>query len=147
MEFFQIKLSVYEDEVEEAWATFTKNSGADDAWFHFSRVKDSFPWDKTLLQENTVKYQEYITTYHGDIFWTMSEGSKFNVEAEDRLTAHARWVTLATGHSCDLVAGTPSPVILYSKQAGPEYLLTRGRPSVFFLKVRGRLIIFKAIDI
>ena len=57
----------------------------------------------------------------------MSEGRKYNIAGEDRLTAHARWVTMATGHNCDGIPGmTSDPVILYSKQTGPTYLATRG---------------------
>ena len=56
----------------------------------------------------------------------MSEGNKHNMEDEDRMTAHARWVTIATGHGCDSVAGISNPIILYSKKASPAYLITRG---------------------
>ena len=118
---------MYKDGTEVAWATFNKNSGIDDVWFDPDRVVDSYPWDATQLRESTANFQTRISNYHGSLFWTMSEGSKYNSAGEDRLTAHARWVTMATGHGCDVTPGmTSDPVILYSKQAGPTYLAAGG---------------------
>ena len=58
----QVKVSLYENGTEAAWAIFEKKPGADDNWFQPSRVIDSFPWDTELLRssaEMSLAPQEY----------------------------------------------------------------------------------------
>ena len=58
----------------------------------------------------------------------MSEGHKLNVAEEDRRSAHARWVAMETAVSCDTIIGSVAgPVIMYSKQADPAFLIHRGK--------------------
>ena len=123
----QIKLSVYKDGLEVAWATFNKNSGVDDAWFDPSRIVDSHPWDKAQLQANTANFKQEI---HGlrSLLWTMSEGSKLNAAEEDRLSAHARWVAMESKNSCGMIVGAiAGPAIMYSKHLDPAFLIHRGK--------------------
>ena len=118
-------MSVYKDDSEEAWVTFPKNPGVDDVWFHPGRVVDSHPWDKTQLQESTA---QHITNTGGRYYWLISEGTKYNTNAVGDSTAHAHWLPMVTGYSCDLMnPETQLPVILYIKQVGPTYLANHGR--------------------
>ena len=130
----QVKLSVYKDGLEVAWATFNKNSGVDDVWFDPSRVVDSHPWDKTQLQANTANMKQEIHQ-EGSLFWTISEGSKLNVAEEYRQSAHARWVAMESEDSCDMIVGSVAgPAIMYSKHLDPAFLIHRGKtlgPSIF----------------
>ena len=46
----KVKVSLYENGEEAAWAIFRKLPESDDTWFQPSRVIDSFPWDVELIR-------------------------------------------------------------------------------------------------
>ncbi len=45
-----MKLSLYEDGIEEAYVVFSKQPGVNDSWFSADRVIRSHPWDIKQLQ-------------------------------------------------------------------------------------------------
>ena len=125
---FQIKISIYKDGSEVAWVTFAKNPGYDsDGWFDPSRVIDSYPWDKIQLQESTARFITKTGNQKRKNYWSISEGTKYNTNNVGAMSAHAHWLTMVTGTSCDMYEDTVLPAILYSKLAGPVYPATRSK--------------------
>ena len=121
----QVKISVYKDGSEVAWAIFGKNPGAGDVWFDPSRIIDSYPWNKSQLQENTARFLKKGVGNRN--FWMISEGVKYNTFNVGTKSAHAHWLTILTGRSCDLRVETAVPAIMYSKVGGPVFLGTRSK--------------------
>ena len=97
-----MNVSVYKGGSEVAWVTFAKNPGVDDVCFHPSRVLDSHPWDKTQLQENTAQFHQVFGSDRRRHHWLLSEGTKFNPVSVGATSAHAKWLTMVTGISCDM---------------------------------------------
>ena len=112
----QVKISLYDNGEEVAWAIFRKLPGSDDTWFQPSRVIDSFPWDPELLRQSTTemslepqpgneRIRFYIVDKHID-------------EPFAGLAAFKYWMKIVESESVCSYGKFPVPQILYSR--GPE---------------------------
>ena len=80
-----------------------------------------------LSYGNTGQFHQVFGSDRRIHHWLLSEGTKFNPVGVGATSAHAKWLTMLTGISCDMWEKTEMPVILYSKLPGPNYLSTLGR--------------------
>ena len=85
----RIKISLYENGTEAAWAIFEKKPGSDDNWFQPSRVIDSFPWDTELLR-SSAEMSLGPQVYNKDIrFSILKSDPQFRVT---RNSPHRYWM-------------------------------------------------------
>ena len=127
----KVKLSLYENSTEAAWAIFEKKPGADDNWFQPSRVIDSFPWDTELLRssaEMSLAPQEYDRAIQ---FYVVKSNPGYTLRP---FSPHAYWMKtyesivgsnrygLVRQGSLCVYRTTNTPLILFSKTSNPTLL-------------------------
>ena len=118
----KMKVNLYENSAEAAWAIFEKKPGADDNWFQPSRVIDSYPWDTELLKSSA----EIIVNTIDVMFTSFSILRSDPFTPFGRTSAHQHWMKIhetGWGVSYECSQGhMTSPQILYSKSPNPTLL-------------------------
>ena len=118
----KVKISLYDNGEEVAWAIFRKLPGSEDTWFQPSRVIDSFPWDPELLRQTPTTEMSF-EPQPGDT------GAGFSIReshvSSAQPAAYKHWLKIRPPGSGNCVYGkTPSPQILYSRGPGSTTLIT-----------------------
>lgn len=108
-----MKISVYKNGTEQAWASFRKSPGLSDLWLDPGRVIDSYPWDKTKLQETTAHFATFATE---NSIWSLSEGESLMMKvfmADCRFTTKQAKTTILVPLFCFEVTGFLLQILLH----------------------------------
>ena len=125
----KVKVSLYDNGEEVAWAIFRKLPVSEDNWFQPSRVIDSSPWDPELLRQTTTTEMS-LEPQPGN------EGIRFYIVEKHtnreftQWTAFRYWMKIREPGSWWTYGKSPSPQILYSLDPGPV-MLTNSSVSYF----------------
>ena len=133
-----MKVSVYKNGDEAAWVKFTKNPGINDNWFHTSRVRNCHPWSKARLKATSTVMDKGLPSEN--IYWLISEGSKYSSQPIGTRTPHAHWLVIKGRDACDMAPNVAMPAILYSKKPTATYLATHGNQFIISVEFISSLL-------